>query len=104
MNHFIAHIGNMKYALNIVKDEAWMKKITSAVDERIEAVREDNPSIGTLQITTLAFINFMNDYYDILAQRDELLAALEKTGFQAASMFKTMGGSGKNMKLPVQSI
>ena len=27
MNHYIAHIGNLKYALNIVRDEAWMDKI-----------------------------------------------------------------------------
>ena len=88
MNHYIAHIGNLKYALNIVRDEAWMDKITSAISDRVENLKDSNPSLGTLQITTLAFINFMNDFYELEEQRDELLAALEKADPEQATAFK----------------
>lgn len=88
MNAYNATIGGLQYTLNVVKDEAWMRRLTTSVDARICEIRDAMPAVGTTQVAVLACLNAMHDYYELEQERDDILAALAKADPAAAARYR----------------
>lgn len=89
MNAYNATIGGLQYTLNVVKDEAWMRRLTASVDARIHEIRDALPAVGATQVAVLAFLNAMHDYYELERERDDMLAALEQADPAAAARYRS---------------
>lgn len=88
MGLFITTIAGSRYALNTVTDEKEMKKIAAAVNDSVMEIKKDNPGVSMTQITTLAFLNFMHEFYAMERQKNEALELLRKADPEAAAQFE----------------
>ncbi len=78
MDRYRAKIAGTIYLLTGVKSRDYMDRLTAAVNDRIAAVRAAHQTATITEATTLAFLNFMHDYYDQEERFQAVFAALKK--------------------------